>query len=226
MLRVLREKNFTAQMREINHLRGLNRNDPLGVQASACGLHRLDSRSVSIRVHPWLESFSTSIRGKSTTCVEFLISGGHCFVNALTPSPFCSTINFSGSDIIRLFPNFSDAPQPIVFSQTTTTIRRTNFPLLFCAGEKILSGTKRYQPVRSGTTAASCLGERTRLPLRKERVQWLAPPPIAKQLWSLFRTPHFAWCQSGRTEFSQGPTTRQYPAIPGNTRTKVQFLAA
>lgn len=26
--------------------------------------------------------------------------------------------------------------------------------------------------------------------------------------------------------FSHGPTTRQYPAIPGNTRTKVQFLAA
>jgi hypothetical protein len=26
--------------------------------------------------------------------------------------------------------------------------------------------------------------------------------------------------------FSPGPTTRQYPAIPGNTRTMVQFLAA
>jgi hypothetical protein len=28
------------------------------------------------------------------------------------------------------------------------------------------------------------------------------------------------------SKFSPGPTTRQYPAIPGNTRTKVQFLAA
>ena len=39
---------------------------------------------------------------------------------------------------------------------------------------------------------------------------------------------HYVSQQSTRNHqlFSHGPTTRQYPAIPGNTRTLAQFLAA
>ncbi len=147
-------------MREINHLRGLIRNDPLGVQASACALRRLDSPSVSICVHPWLDSFSTTICGKSTTCVE--ISDGRASLRRC-PDSFRTAPRATRpgphflSDIIRLFPNFSDAPQPIVFSQTTTTIRRTDFPPHFCAEKKIYpvpGGPRRSQAVPAGTAAA------------------------------------------------------------------------
>ncbi len=66
-------------------------------------------------------------------------------------------------------------------------------------GEKNLSGPRRYQPVRSGTTGVF-------------------------QLWTLG---FGLWTQhSNHQLFSPGPITRQYPAISGNKRTRAQFLAA
>jgi hypothetical protein len=52
----------------------------------------------------------------------------------------------------------------------------------------------------------------TALPFAVIRAIRVSPSP--------FRTSHFT------LQIFLGPTTRQYPAIPGNTRTKVQFLAA
>jgi hypothetical protein len=80
----------------------------------------------------------------------------------------------------------------------------------FIRYQAVPAGTKRYDRRR-------WIGERMR-----PRVLWLAPPSSTQ----ILPIPHSAWCQSGRTEFSTGPTTRQYPAIPGNTRTLAHFFAA
>jgi hypothetical protein len=85
------------------------------------------------------------------------------------------------------------------------------FPRFWCptgrSGEKNLSGTRRYQAVPAGTKRydGSSLTGRSAV---------LLPGFWALDLglWAAF--------------FSPGPTTRQYPAIPGNTRTTTQFLAA
>jgi hypothetical protein len=89
----------------------------------------------------------------------------------------------------------------------TREIRYHNLEITFFAanssGEKNLSGTRRYQAVLAGTTRHD-----DRLDLRASR--------RLRPLLSFV-------CFCG---ISLGPTTRQYPAIPGNMRTKDDFLAA
>jgi hypothetical protein len=147
----------------------------------------------------------------------------------------------------------SGTPQPVVFLEITTTSRHINFLPRFCVEKKfypVPSGTRRYQPVRSGTiqpseplqsrecahdpetgqNASACALLSWRTTMREAHVPYWAP-----NSWR-------AWEAIGRVRagvilalrlstpnhqlFSPGPTTRQYPAIPGNTRTEAQFLAA
>ena len=73
--------------------------------------------------------------------------------------------------------------------------------------QKNLSGPRRSQADLCG-------------PKRTGRAEVAGRQPPRGVADSQFRTPHFAF------RISPGPATRQYPAIPGNTRTKVHFLAA
>jgi hypothetical protein len=131
-------------------------------------------------------------------------------------------------DIIRRFLN---RPRRLSF-QTPTTIRRSArpeglfFPILawrkkFMRSQAVPSGLMRTVsgPTRTSDTLQTLeLAHDPRLLKAPQK----APPSPGGEGWDEGER-HSG---SQPSTFSPGPTTRQYPAISGNTRTKVQFLAA
>ena len=100
----------------------------------------------------------------------------------------------------------------------------------FIRYQAVPSGTSRYDAVRPGNQimtgaetrprfrdCARC-GSR-RLPLRGERA---GARPEGMRASVILALNH----PLSTLNFLPGPTTRQYPAIPGNTRTMAHFLAA